>query len=253
MRKEHLISIIIPAYKEEKNIKKTIMALEKGARDFIYPTEIVVVCDGFLDKTFEIAEETRKLVNPKTIRVFGYEKNHGKGYALRYGSERSTGDIIAFFDAGLDFSPDHINKFVELMDVFDAHIVIGSKRHPASQVTGFPKMRRVYSKVYQIVNKVLFNLNIQDTQVGIKVFRRDVLLKIFPYILGKKYAFDIELLVAAKKQGFNKVFEAPVHLELNLAGGTGINAKAIREIISDTLAVFYRKHFLHWYDKPKRK
>lgn len=249
MRKNHLISIIIPAYKEEKNIRRTLLILKKALVDFIYPVEIIVVCDGFLDRTFEIA---KKLEDKKLIHVLGYQKNHGKGYALRYGSERSTGDIIAFYDAGSDFSPDHINKFVELMDVFDAHIVIGSKRHPASQVTGFPRLRRVYSRVYQLVNRALFHLNIQDTQVGIKVFRRDVLLKIFPYVLGKKYAFDIELLVAAKKQGFNKVFEAPVHLHLNLAGGTGINAKAIKEIILDTMAVFYRKHFLHWYDKPRR-
>ncbi|MCL5795660.1 MAG: glycosyltransferase [Patescibacteria group bacterium] len=238
------ISIIIPAYNEERSIKKTLKNILKDFHTH-YDYEIVVVCDGCQDNTYKEAKKIAKIY--PQIKIHSYKKNQGKGYALTYGVYHSSGNIISFFDAGGDFEVSYIDKFVKLMEVFDADIVIGSKRHPASQVE-YPLKRRFYSYIYHLVVRVLFNLNVKDTQTGLKVFRRDVLIKIMPRALVKQYAFDLELLVIAKRLGHKRIFEAPVKMNFNDAK-TGINYKSIYYMIMDTLAIFYRAKLLKYYDK----
>lgn len=239
-----MLSVIIPAYNEEKNIEKTsktlLQALHKIKRDF----EIIVVSDGSLDGT---SDQARK-IKDSHLKVLSYGPNRGKGHALSYGVKHSRGDIITFLDAGGDFDTTHIDKFIKLMEVFDADIVIGSKRHPASQVN-YPFKRRFYSYLYHVMIRLLFNLNIKDTQTGLKVFKREVLEKILPRAVVKQYAFDLELLVIAKRLGYNRIFEAPVKMDFNISS-TGINFKTIYGMIMDTLAIFYRRYILKYYDKP---
>lgn len=239
------ISIIVPAYNEERSIKKTLKNILKNFRTN-YAYEIIVVCDGCKDNTRTEARKIAKIY--PQVKIYAYKKNQGKGYALTYGVYHSTGNIISFFDAGGDFDVSYIDKFVKLMEVFDADIVIGSKRHPASQVN-YPLNRRFYSYVYHLMVRILFNLNVKDTQTGLKTFRREVLAKIMPRALVKQYAFDLELLVIAKKLGYNRIFEAPIKMDFNFSN-SGINFKSVYCMIMDTLAIFYRANFLKYYDKP---
>lgn len=242
------ISIVIPAYNEEKNIKDTLINLLKDFQT-TYDYEVIVVCDGCKDKTYEKAEQVAK--KDTHVKVYSYIKNQGKGYALTYGVKKSTGDVVSFYDAGGDFDINHIDRFVKLMEVFDADIVIGSKRHPASKVN-YPTNRRFYSKMYQLMIRTLFNLNISDTQAGIKIFKKDILVKILPCAVVKKYAFDLELLVISKKLGYKKIFEAPVVLNYNF-NTTGIKFSSIWQMFQDTLGIFYRLHFIRYYDKSHIK
>lgn len=242
-----MLSIIIPAYNEEKNIKNTLNKLFKSVKNIDKQLEIIVVCDGCKDNT---AQEAKKVIITG-LKILEYPKNQGKGYALAYGAKKSNGQYITLLDAGGDFDPSSVDKFVKLMEVFDADIVIGSKRHPASQVN-YPVNRKIYSWFYQLMIKTLFNLNIRDTQVGFKVFRRKVLLDILPRVVVKRYAFDLELLVVAQKLGYNRIFEAPVKMDFNFST-SGINPKSIYNMLMDTLAIFYRANFLKYYDKPHLK
>ncbi|OGD66827.1 hypothetical protein A3F08_00410 [Candidatus Berkelbacteria bacterium RIFCSPHIGHO2_12_FULL_36_9] len=239
-----MLSIIIPAYNEEKNICATVSKLlkdmEKIERDF----EIIVVSDGSNDNTCNRAKSLKN----QHLKVFEYQPNKGKGYALTYGVKKSNGEIVTFLDAGGDFDTQHIDKFIKLMEVFDADIVIGSKRHPASKIN-YPAKRRFYSYLYHVMIRILFNLNIKDTQTGLKVFKREVLEKILPRALVKQYAFDLELLVIAKCLGYNRIFEAPVNMSFNF-NGTGINSKTIFYMLKDTMAIFYRRYILKYYNKP---
>lgn len=241
-----MLSVIIPAYNEEKNIVKTVKdlinQLDKINRDY----EVVVVSDGSQDKTAEKV----KTINSNKVVVLEYYPNKGKGYALTYGVNKSHGNVVSFFDAGGDFDAEHIDKFIKLMEVFDADIVIGSKRHPASQIN-YPLIRRFYSRIYQLVIRLLFNLNIKDTQTGLKIFKKDVLNKVLPRALVKRYAFDLELLVIAKRLGYNRIFEAPVNMDFN-AVNTGVNFKSIYNMVMDTMAIFYRRYILGYYDRPHK-
>lgn len=235
-----MISIIVPAYNEEKTIAETIEAL----RDFFESSgkeyELVVVSDGCQDGTYDVA----KRYESDCIHAFTYENNRGKGHALKYGFEKSRGDPVVFFDAGLDFPPEQVLEFVDYLNGNGGDLVIGSKRHAESTVN-YPWHRKLVSLGAQAMVKILFNLNVTDTQVGLKVFRREVLEKIMPLVLVKRYAFDIELLALAHRYGF-KIEEAPVRLDLKMS--TAVSPQSLKNCFFDTLAVFYRLRILGYYD-----
>lgn len=244
----HMLSVIIPAYNEEASIAKTVTDLVRGLEKHqVTPYEVLVVSDGSTDDTARIVRDL-KLSN---VRVDEYARNQGKGHALTHGVKHSKGETVTFFDAGGDFDPFHIKQFLQLMEIFDADIVIGSKRHPAS-VLNYPLRRQVLSNLYYYLIRILFNLNVRDTQSGLKLFRREVLEKVLPRALVKRYAIDVELLVIAKHLGFKRIFEAPVRLNYNFAH-TSINYGSGLHAVWDTFAIWYRLHILHWYDRPHVK
>jgi glycosyltransferase involved in cell wall biosynthesis len=248
MDKTPKLSIIIPAYKEEKSIYKTIDEILKAHDILDYEYEIIVVVDGSPDNT---AEEARRHKTSK-VRVFEYKQNHGKGYALKYGVEHAKGDIITFTDAGGDFDPKQFDKCVRLMEIFDADFVIGSKRHPASKVD-YPLTRRFFSICYQLMIRILFGLSVTDTQTGLKFLKRKVALDVMPRVIVKQYAFDLEMLVIAHQLGYRRIFEAPVEMKFNPSGVGAANIGAIKKMFTDTMAIFYRAKIQNYYLKNKNK
>ena len=245
-----LISLIIPAYKQEKTIKEDIYNIQKSLNESKYKYEMIVVVDGMLDKTYEQA----KSINDSKIKVYKYEENKGKGFAVRFGSTKAKGDIIGFIDAGMDIRAHGISMVLEHFSWYNADIIIGSKLHPVSKVT-YPFQRKVLSWGYRLVTRILFGLSIKDTQVGMKFFRKAVLRDILPRLLVKTYAFDIEMLAVAHHLGYTRIYEAPVELEFN--GASSITSKSFWKVISlmfwDTLAVFYRLKLIHYYDNSNKK
>jgi len=185
-----MLSVIVPAYREGSRIASNIGRLTEALDALAMPYEVVVVCDGSPDDTYEQAETCAS----ERVRVFTYTPNMGKGYALKYGFERSAGDPITFIDADMDLHPKEIGIFIKLMEIYDADVVVGSKRHPQSRVK-YPPFRRFQSWVYQLLVRILFNLDVSDTQTGLKLFRRKVLEASLPRIIVKKFAFDLELFV----------------------------------------------------------
>jgi glycosyltransferase involved in cell wall biosynthesis len=207
------------------------------------PFEVVVVCDGDSDGSYAAAQ---RIVDPR-VRPVAYEDNRGKGYALCFGFIESRGRLVGWLDADLDISPtvivDAVRRFTDGADTVDA--VVGSKRHAASDVS-YPVQRRILSLGYQLLVKVLFRVDVRDTQVGAKVFRREMLDTVLPLLLIKRYAFDLEVLAVGAEFGFDRVEEVPVQLTYQFTG-TGINSEAVRRMFQDTLAIGYRIHLRHWY------
>ena len=243
MNNKPKLSIIIPAYNEEKNIYKTIDEILKAHDILDYSYEVIVVIDGSPDKTESEAKRHRS----SRVKVFSYTKNHGKGYAIKYGVKKAEGDIITFTDAGGDFDPKQFDNCVRLLEIFDADFVLGSKRHPASKVN-YPFKRKVFSWIYHKMIKVLFGLNVTDTQAGLKFMKSKVAKEVVPRAQVKQYAFDLEMLVIAKQLGYGRIFEAPVELNFN-NNTSGIRVKTILKMITDTFAVFYRAKILNYYRK----
>jgi hypothetical protein len=183
------------------------------------------------------------------VRVLSYDRNLGKGYALRTGSAAARGDVVAWIDSDLDLDPSGLGSFLELMTDEGLHAVVGSKRHPDSEVS-YPARRRVYSWCYQQLVRVLFRLDVRDTQVGMKLFRREVLDEVLPIVLVKRYAFDLEILAVARAFGFDRIAEAPVRLDYQFSA-TGVNWRAIAQALWDTAAVFYRLRLLRFYERRR--
>lgn len=244
------ISLVIPAYKQEKTIKNNLKKLYEILDFLPYEFEIIVVVDGFLDKTYERAKEFGK----KNVKVEGYKKNQGKGYAVRAGILRAKGDVVGFMDAGLDLNPNGIPLLLDLMKFHDADIVIGSKLHPESKVA-YPIGRKILSWGYRKLIEVLFGLVIRDSQVGLKFFRKKVARDIFKRLLVKRFAFDIEALAVAQSRGYTKIYEGPIELDFTRVESSISSTnfwKIIFHMLWDTLAVFYRLKILHYYDKPHK-
>jgi glycosyltransferase involved in cell wall biosynthesis len=249
-----LVSIIVPAYKQEKTIQKDIKNIYNTMLQTRWDFEIIVVVDGFVDKTYENA---KKLEKHSEISVIGYKKNWGKGYAIRYGMARAVGDLIAFIDAGMDIDPNGISMILEHMQWYKADVIVGSKRHPASKVE-YPWFRSFYSWGYHTMVRLLFGLSIKDTQTGLKVFRREVLEEALPRLLVKQFAFDIELLSVIRRLGHKRIFESPVILSWEFSKGTNFNRflfldSNIRGMLVDTAAVFYRMHIKKYYDDHNKR
>ena len=105
----------------------------------------------------------------------------------------------------------------------------------------------------------MFNLKIRDTQVGLKIFKRNVLEKVLPRLLVKKFAFDIEILAVANHLGFNKIYDAPVEIKIDFNSNSSFHPhklifnKNIWKMIIDTLAVFYRLRILKYYDDSSKR
>ena len=132
------------------------------------------------------------------------------------------------------------------INAFRSDAVIGSKRHPDSQVS-YPWLRRAQSWVYQVLIRVLFRLDLRDTQTGLKLFRGEVFRAVVPLLSVKRFAFDLELLVVARKLGFRRFVEVPVKIAYQFE--TTTNAAAAYHALWDTAAIFYRLHFLRHYDR----
>jgi glycosyltransferase involved in cell wall biosynthesis len=252
--KKKLISVIVPAFRQEKTIKKDLRVIKKVLDKIRYRYELICVVDGKVDKTFDNAKVSLKKF--RNCKVIGYETNKGKGYAVRYGMAQSKGEIVAFIDSGMDLNPNGISMLLEHFEWYKADIIVGSKRHPVSKVD-YHWQRRILSYGYQMVVFLLFGLRIRDTQVGIKFFRREVLDKVLPRLLVKAFAFDIEMLAVANYLGFSRIFEAPVELSLGFGGSSQLaNRKLIKNIsliFYDTIAVFYRLKIIKFYSDENRR
>jgi len=240
-----LLSLVVPAYKQEKTITRDITNIDKALSSLNIKHEIIVVVDGFTDNTYKNA----KKIKSENIIVTGYKNNKGKGFAIKRGVEIANGDIIGFIDAGMDLDPHAVSLMLDIMDWNEADIVIGSKLHPDSKIN-YPISRKILSWGYRMLIRSLFDLNIRDTQVGLKLFKRKAAKDVFSKIIVKAFAYDVEVLAVAKLLGYEKIYEAPIKLRFKQGGITSSNFwKIVFWMIWDTLAVFYRMNILNYYKK----
>jgi glycosyltransferase involved in cell wall biosynthesis/O-antigen/teichoic acid export membrane protein len=203
-------------------------------------SEIIVVSDGSTDETVSVAR-----ADPSgSVRVLEYDEPVGKGQALRVGLNEARGRYVAFMDADGDIDPESMTPLLAIADLYEPDIVLGSKRHPLSDVR-YPPMRRVFSWAYHKLTRVLFRVSVRDTQTGLKLIRRDVLEAVLPRMLEKRFAFDLELLVVARRLGYTGVFEAPVRIDYRF--DSSVNPSAAFHILLDTTAIFYRRYVLDTY------
>lgn len=235
------LSLILPVHNGAPfigdNVREIVATLERMEHLF----EVIVVCDGCIDDTEAIVTG----LGDDRVRALHYERNSGKGYAICYGIHHARGRLVGWLDADLDIHPSFIVDAVEEFERRPVDAIVGSKRHADSQVD-YPWLRRLYSWGFQLLVRGLLRVKVRDTQVGAKVFRREMLETVAPLLLIKRYAFDLEVLAVGAEFGFDRVTEMPIRLDYRFSG-TGINRAAVRLMFQDTLAIGYRIHLRHWY------
>ncbi len=236
----------MPAYNEGDRIFNNLLKAWETFKKFRFPFEILAIDDGSQDNTKDEIKRAYSL-HPE-IKLIENKVNFGKGFALKNGFSNASGNIIVFLDSDLEIAPFQVGNLLKAMRDNDSEIAIGSKRHKESNLT-YPFSRKILSMGYYAIIRLLFNLPIKDTQSGIKAFRRDVLDKIFPKILCKKYAFDVEILANAVRSGY-KITEVPIKIVFLRKNNMGrIKINDILGIWIDTMAIWYRMKLLKYYDK----
>jgi dolichyl-phosphate beta-glucosyltransferase len=203
------ISIVIPAYNEEKRLPSTlarvVQYLEKRAFAF---AEVLVVDDGSSDSTVAQAGEFARM--HAGVRILRNPGNRGKGYSVRHGMLEAKGEWALFTDADLSSPIEELEKLEAAVDREDAAIAFGSRALDRSLVgVHQPALREYAGRFFNVVMRGVTGLEFHDTQCGFKLFRRDAARTIFSRQQLERFGFDVEILFLAKLLGFRAV-ETPV-------------------------------------------
>lgn len=193
------LSVIVPIYNEEeslsKNIQNYLLYLNQQSYDF----EIILVNDGSLDRTKDIAEEL--CAQHERVSLIDNKTNSGKGAAVCAGLLRANGDFRLFIDADGATSIEHIDKIWEPFQQ-NSDIVIGSRNNKDAEGAWQIKKQALWKRVLGVCGNRLIRFfsvdNIYDTQCGFKAFTKDTVEKIIPKITIKRWGFDIEILTIAQ-------------------------------------------------------
>lgn len=201
------LSIVIPAYNEEKRITDCIDTITAYLADQHYASEIIAVDDGSTDDTLAILQSLQ--TRHHQLKAISYPKNHGKGYAVRQGVLAAQGNYVLFSDADLNVPIEEITKlFAALQN--GAQIAVGSRAAEGAVVAGGrPWLREFGSHSLNLAVRVLAVPGIRDTQCGFKLFEARIAKELFRRSFLDGFSFDVEILYLARKLGY-RVEEIPV-------------------------------------------
>lgn len=188
-----MVSLIIPAYNEEKIIAQTVLFCQKYLSYHLPEYQLIVVDDGSTDNTLEEASRV------KGVNILSYPRNRGKGYAVRQGMQVAGGDMVFFTDADLPYHLKYLQSGLRLMEQ-GADVVIGNRDHSR---TGYPPVRKMLSRGCQALSGLVLQSESYDTQCGFKGVSRRVVRNILPMAQIDDFGFDMELLYLAEKYGMN--------------------------------------------------
>lgn len=227
------LSVIIPAYNEEKNIEKTVRSIFAYFKNKNIDHEITVATDGSPDRTNEIVQKLQSEI--PTLNLLKYDKNRGKGFAVKSAMMQAKGDLRLFTDADNSTSIDHFDKFFPYISE-GYSVVIGSIAVPGHKVAAGsePAWRRLFGKLGNLFVQVMAVPGIHDTQRGFKLFTAEAAGKIFPKLTIERWGFDIEVLALARKFGF-KIKEVPV--DWKNAPESRVTLKSYFQVLTETVKI----------------
>ena len=207
------LSVIIPAYNEQKTIGKLISLVKKvNLKRYGVKKEIIVVDDGSKDRTPEIVKKI------KGVRFIQRKKNGGKGAAVKTGIKHSTGDIVIIQDADLEYDPQDSPKLIKPIIDKKTRVVYGSRfLNPKQKKKNVSFLRRKHSRAYSsaylggrfltLLANILYNAKITDEATCYKVFDSKLIKSI--NIKGDKFEWEPEILAKIRKKG-EKIVEVPI-------------------------------------------
>ena len=196
------LSVIIPAYNEEKRIPNTLLAIDEYLSRQDYTYEILVVIDGAQDNTANVVKKFQSLV--KNLRFISNKENHGKGYVVRQGMLEAKGSIRLFMDADHSTSIDHIEKMLPFFSAKKAEVVIGSRDSKdakgAKQEVKQSFLKRLIGNMGNLLIQIVVARGIWDTQNGFKAFTAAAAQDIFSRTRIDRWGFDIEAIALARRR-----------------------------------------------------
>lgn len=198
------LTVIVPVYNESKRLHKIqdISTYLKGQK---YTSEIIIVNDGSSDGTLKKLQNLKKSIN---FRLLSYNKNRGRGFAVKTAMEKAKSKYQLFLDVDLSTPIEEVAKFIALGEKYD--ILIGSRKMKGAKVKiPQPFVRKNMGKVFTSISRVVLRMNLSDFNCGFKFFSEKAVKTIVPRVTLERWGFDTELLYIAKKHKL-KVKEIPV-------------------------------------------
>jgi dolichyl-phosphate beta-glucosyltransferase len=201
------LTVIIPAYNEEKNIKSTLLEIAGYLKLKKFSYEVIVVDDGSADMTAQSAQSVSGSF--PNFKLLKNGANRGKGYAVRNGVDVANGEYVLFMDADNSTSIYEFDKFLPYIEEgYD--VVIASRRLKDSNVEGpQPLLRAKMGQFYIFLSRIILGLNVSDFNCGFKAYKMKSTRFIFGLQKMEDWSFDVELLFLIKKYGL-KMKEVPV-------------------------------------------
>lgn len=239
------ISVVMPAYNPGEALRPTVDRLVSVMRAEHIGFELIVVSDGSTDGSMATLDGA----GPE-VRVVELPANRGKGGALHAGFSRARGSWVGFVDSDGDIDPAHLVAYLKKGRETGADLVYANKKHRESISASSP-IRKVISFGFSTLVGTLFSLGVNDTQTGCKLVRREVLADVLPRLRETRFAFDLELFVAASSAGYTTAVAAPVELKERLAGST-VSSSTISRTLKDALVVLARRHSTQTYQTSAR-
>ena len=195
------VSIVVPCYNEENRIKPFLTSLIQFSKDNLKSYEIIVVNDGSKDKTLDVLKEFSK-----DIKLISYEKNKGKGGAVREGVLSSIGEKVLFIDADGSIQPDEIPKMLEELDNYD--VVVGDRASKDSDVNAIA-LRNMTGKLFNFYVNMLFRYKNWDNLCGFKGFKKEIAKDLFTNLIAYGWIFDVELFYKIHKKNYT-LYKLPI-------------------------------------------
>ena len=197
-----LISILIPSFNEEKTILNVLNRISKTIDPSIN-YEVVVINDGSTDNTLELLEQNKDLYN----QLITYERNYGKGNAIKKGLEVSKGKYIFFQDADLEYDPIDINKFTKLINRFEPDLIIGSRLNYSEYTRSHNILNKFGNKLITLIFNLFYNTTFTDIYSCYACFKKDLLNE--KNLKTKGFEQHAEILCKIIKKG-KKFYEVPI-------------------------------------------
>jgi dolichyl-phosphate beta-glucosyltransferase len=227
---EHpFLSIIVPAYNEERRLPNTLPRTVAFLQAQDYPGEVIVVDDGSVDSTADVVEEmAARLPYLTLIR----NEHRGKGYAVKTGMLAAQGEHLFICDADLSMPIEEVVRFLPpALEGYD--VAIGSREVEGARRYDEPSHRHLMGRVFNFLVRVLAVRGFEDTQAGFKCFRREVARDVFPYQTMDGFGFDVEILFIAQKRGY-RIVEVPInwyYMSNSRVSPIGDSVRMLHEIV----------------------
>ena len=201
------LSIVIPAYNEERRIEATLERAVDYLRDRGYSSEIIIVDDGSTDGTSEVGR--RILDGRGNYRILANSENEGKGSAIRKGMLAAKGEYVLFMDADMSTPIEELDRLLPYF--YQGHdIVIGSRKIPGAKIDVHqPRYREIMGEIFSRLSRALTVKSVHDFTCGFKCFSKSCIKKIFKRQRLTGWGYDTEILFIAQKHGF-RIKEVPV-------------------------------------------
>jgi glycosyltransferase involved in cell wall biosynthesis len=228
------LSIVIPAYNEERRLPPTLDRIFSYLDSLSgHSAEVLVVDDGSRDQTAALVEK-RAQCEPR-LRLVRNPGNRGKGFSVRHGMELAQGEWLLMSDADLSAPIEELQKLMDAAVLARAQVAIGSRAMDRSLIGVHQnRMREISGIVFNRVMRLVTGLTFQDTQCGFKLYHRDAACLIFPRQQLDGFGFDVEDLFIARKLGIASI-EVPV--KWNNVEGTTVSPVQALKAFSDLLVI----------------